>query len=108
MVYIQERELCPTFDEMKRATGAASNRRIFELLAQLEERGYISSPRWRTSGRRRPRALTVLRRVPVRLKVVYGPDHWERRAALSEVPNFCGFIHDPSNDLSDNLSDRGG
>jgi SOS-response transcriptional repressor LexA len=80
LAYISERELCPSFDEMRRALGYASKEGVGRILRALEERGYI---------RRLPnraRAIEVLQRPPGgKLRVIYGPGHWEDRARLKRA-----------------------
>lgn len=74
LIYIQERELCPSFEEMRDALGYVSKDSIFKLLNALEERGHI---------RRLPnraRAIEVTRSPSPRLRVVFGPGHCEDRA----------------------------
>lgn len=57
MIYIQTREVPPTFDEMRKAVGVRHKSSIFHLLSALEERGYIRRHKARI------RAIKVLRRI---------------------------------------------
>lgn len=81
LAYLQEREACPSYLEMKDALGIASTKLVQERILALEERGRIHVRRDRC-GRARPRAIKVLRPLPSKsgLCVVFGPDHWESRA----------------------------
>jgi len=54
LVYIQTRELCPSFEEMRKALGLGSRSGVFRLLEALEERGFIRRLR------NRARAIEVL------------------------------------------------
>lgn len=71
LIYLSERERCPSYDEMRRAMGLASNERIFHMLNALEERGYIRRQRSRRGQRAKPRSIRVIRplaRPPIIIK----------------------------------------
>ena len=58
LAYLREREMCPSFDEMRRALRLNSNSSVQRLIEALEERGFI---------RRLPnraRAIEVLKPLP--------------------------------------------
>lgn len=41
LVYLSERDTCPSFEEMQAALGLASKSGVYRLIEQLERRGYI-------------------------------------------------------------------
>lgn len=41
LVYLSERDECPSFEEMRQALAISSKSQVYQLLRQLEERGYI-------------------------------------------------------------------
>jgi repressor LexA len=75
LIYIQTRDLCPTFEEMMDALGLTSKASVQRVIKGLEERGYIRRLSMRA------RAIEVLRPIRGGLCVVFGPDHFEMRAA---------------------------
>lgn len=59
LAYISERDICPSYEEMRKALGAASLNSIARLVGQLEDRGRIHRlPR-------RARAIEVIPQRPV-------------------------------------------
>lgn len=66
LAYLSTRELCPTYDEMRRALGFANKGRVWHLITALEERGYIRRLPYKTC------AIEVLKPAPPRTVEING------------------------------------
>lgn len=73
LVYLQERDVPPTFTEMEAATGRRRNSLSVSLKC-LEERGYISRTPYAS------RSIKVLRRIEPKFRVILTPAQCEQRA----------------------------
>jgi repressor LexA len=80
LVYIQTREVCPSFREMQAALGLNSKSSIHALLTGLEQRGHIR----RLHGR--CRAIEVLVPVPTGDAPTSPPAAQGRRWAVVDLP----------------------